>query len=146
MTRIGAFATIVDEQRRVLLCHRADSDFWGQPGGGMEPGETPWQAVAREVREETGLHCAVERLTGVYSWPTEGELILSFLCRTVGGVVSSSNETPQVAYFSLDRLPPNLFAEHAERIRDALADEIGTVLRMPGRPSAVAEIRAERST
>ena len=146
MTRIGVFATMMDEQGYVLLCHRADSDFWGQPGGGMEPGETPWQAVVREVCEETGLHCAVERLTGVYSWPTEGELSLSFLCRTVGGVLAGSDETPQVAYFSLDRLPPNLFAEHAERIRDALADETGTVLRMPGTPSAAAEIRAEQST
>lgn len=53
--QIGVFATITDSEGRVLLVHRTDCDWWCQPGGGLEHGESPWQGVVREVREETGL-------------------------------------------------------------------------------------------
>jgi hypothetical protein len=81
----------------------------------------------------------------VYSWPAEGELIFSFLCRIVGGVLAGSDETPQVAHCAHDRLPPNLFTEHAERVADALAGVMQPALRVPGAPSATDEIRAGRS-
>src|SRR5438132_1020880 len=43
--KIGAFAVILDEQQRVLLCHRRDYDLWNLPGGRVESGESPWDAV-----------------------------------------------------------------------------------------------------
>ena len=52
MFTIGAFAIIVNTQQHVLLCHRRDMDQWNLPGGGVMHGETPWQAVIREVQEE----------------------------------------------------------------------------------------------
>ena len=49
----------LDEAGRVLLmCWRDPYDgtlVWEPPGGGIEPGETPWQAAVRELTEETGL-------------------------------------------------------------------------------------------
>jgi 8-oxo-dGTP pyrophosphatase MutT (NUDIX family) len=44
MFSVGAFAIILDDQQRVLLCHRRDMDRWNLPGGGVISGETPWQA------------------------------------------------------------------------------------------------------
>lgn len=55
MFTIGVFAIIIDSQERVLFCHRRDYDFWNLPGGGVESGESPWDALVREIKEETGL-------------------------------------------------------------------------------------------
>ncbi|HEX6123531.1 MAG TPA: NUDIX domain-containing protein [Ktedonobacterales bacterium] len=129
--RVGVFATICDARGWVLLCHRRDCDFWCQPGGGLEAGETPWEGVAREVREETGLEVCVERLAGIYSWPTDDELILSFVCVATGGALTASDESSEVAYFPPNALPANTFAEHAARIADALAGHAEVMLCVP---------------
>ena len=54
----GAGAVVTDEHRRVLLLwrHRFITDTWGWeiPVGRAEPGESPAEAAAREVEEETG--------------------------------------------------------------------------------------------
>jgi 8-oxo-dGTP pyrophosphatase MutT (NUDIX family) len=45
---------VVGPRGVVLLKHRR-LGLWLQPGGHIDPGETPWEAAARECREETGL-------------------------------------------------------------------------------------------
>ena len=50
-------ALIVDERSRVLLCRFEwpDAVVWTAPGGGVEPGEEPLDALGRELAEEVGL-------------------------------------------------------------------------------------------
>ena len=118
--RAGAFAIILDTQRRVLLCHRRDLDAWNLPGGAIEDGEAPWDAVVREVREEVGVDASVVRLTGLYWKPTTAELVFSFECRAASETPTTSDEADRVGYFGIDGLPTNTGPKHVERIRDAL--------------------------
>jgi 8-oxo-dGTP pyrophosphatase MutT (NUDIX family) len=46
---------IVVGPRGVLLHEHRRLGIWLQPGGHIDPGETPWQAALRETREETGI-------------------------------------------------------------------------------------------
>lgn len=62
--RGDAAAFVTDPERRLLLVRHADApDAWGVPGGAHEPGESFAETARREVREETGVDCAV---TGVW--------------------------------------------------------------------------------
>jgi ADP-ribose pyrophosphatase YjhB (NUDIX family) len=70
-TRIGAYAILLDAGK-VLLCRLSRevpswTGYWTLPGGGLEFGESPEQAVVREVFEETGLHIRVTGLAGIDS-------------------------------------------------------------------------------
>jgi len=46
---------IVIGPRGVVLLEHKHLGIWLQPGGHIDPGETPWDAALRECREETGL-------------------------------------------------------------------------------------------
>ena len=58
-----------DRDGRILLVQQRDDGRWSTPGGLIEPGEVPADAVVREVWEETGLLVAPERVLGVYGGP-----------------------------------------------------------------------------
>lgn len=67
--RVAAYAVITDDDDRVLLARWTEGRraAWTMPGGGLEAGEDPEDAVRREVWEETGYTARVTELLGVHS-------------------------------------------------------------------------------
>lgn len=57
---------IIRNGDRFLLVRQRGSELWGLVGGGVEPGEEPADAIAREIEEELGLDAAVGRIVGAY--------------------------------------------------------------------------------
>lgn len=61
-------AAVIDQDQLLLLRHREDGR-WGTPGGAVEPGESPEEAVRRELAEETGLDLYPDALIAVTGGP-----------------------------------------------------------------------------
>lgn len=128
--RISAYAVITDDQKRMLLPHWMEQGFgsgWTMPGGGIDPGEDPADAVVREVFEESGYRVHVTELLGIDNLvipgdrrtPTSGRegiplqnLRIVYRARIIGGelTVEQDGSTDDVAWFtpaeidSLDRV------------------------------------------
>jgi len=68
--RVAAYAVIVRGDQILLskLAPRVSrGELWTLPGGGLDHGEDPRDAVVREIREETGLEASVGQTARVYS-------------------------------------------------------------------------------
>lgn len=91
---------------KVLVVKRSESKkflpgFWEIPGGKVDFGEAPEQAVVREMREETGLNVAVVRAFNTWAYQTSHDgvdwhcVVIDFLlsCDDASKIVLSSEHT-----------------------------------------------------
>lgn len=83
-------AVIFDAQGRIFATQRGYGewkDWWEFPGGKIEPGETPQQALRREIREELDAVIEVGELlrTIDYDYPTFHLTMHCFKCRLANG-------------------------------------------------------------
>ena len=135
---VGAF--VFDPEGRVLVVQRATppgEGLWSVPGGRLEPSETLAQAVAREVREETGLvvevgplACVVERMGDDFHF-----VILDYLARVIGGKLAPA---PKMEGGGLCPTPGD-DARDARFVRD---DELAKLPHTDGLLAVLARARA----
>jgi 8-oxo-dGTP pyrophosphatase MutT (NUDIX family) len=130
------FAAIFDEGGRIL-CVRLNyaAKGWTTPGGRVDPGESPLDALAREVAEETGLEVEPGELLGVYAKPQVDDVVLSVRAKITGRRAWKPNdEIAELGYFALDELPEPMSDAARARIVDALEGRTD-VLRVVGAAS-----------
>ncbi len=142
MFTLGAFAVIFDNNRRVLLSHRRDYDLWNLPGGRVEIGELPTEAVIRETKEETGLDVAIEKLVGVYGKSNSNDVVFTFLCSIEGGKLQITEEADEHKYYFVDQMPANTVPKQVERIQDAVNVNHQPVFRRQKLPSTREHLEA----
>lgn len=126
MTLLPAAIGIVlnDDLSQILLIKRRDVPVWVLPGGGIEAGELPSDALKREIFEETGVHVKIIRPCAEYSPANRlSALTFIFLCQIQEGNLSLSEETAEIAFFPLVQLPKSLFHLHTHWIKECLASE-----------------------
>ena len=71
MKTIHVVAAIIERDGHILATQRGYGDYkdgWEFPGGKVEQGETPEQAIVREIREELAMDIEVERHVVDVSW------------------------------------------------------------------------------
>ena len=71
MKSIEVVAAVIRRGDRIFATQRGYGEFkdwWEFPGGKMEPGETPQQALVREIREELDTEISVGSLIRTVEW------------------------------------------------------------------------------
>jgi 8-oxo-dGTP diphosphatase len=123
---IVAVGAVIIDGERVLLIKRANEPSkgeWSLPGGAVEVGESLEAALAREVREETGLDVTVGPVVEVLDRIRRDDVdrveyhyvIVDYLCRPRGGTATCGSDADEVRWAPLDdlasvRLTPSVLA------------------------------------
>jgi 8-oxo-dGTP diphosphatase len=104
--QVFAVAVITNQHKQILLVKSTYQRIhpWGLPGGSLDYGESPEDAVVREMLEETGLHVDIDKFLLVKSWPPD-RVGLYFLCKILDGEFHPSDEVSELGYFSIGNLP-----------------------------------------
>ena len=131
MTPVCAVGAFIFDGDRVLVIQRGKppgAGLWSIPGGKLEPNETLAQAVAREVREETGLvvevgplAAVVERMGDDYHF-----VILDYLARPIAGALAAASDVRDARWVTDEELAR---MAHTEGLLEVLARARATTWR-----------------
>ncbi|HVW50999.1 MAG TPA: NUDIX hydrolase [Trinickia sp.] len=85
---ISCGVVLLDGRGRVLLAHATETSHWDIPKGQPDAGEAPLEAALRELREETGIELAPQRLKdlGRFAYRRDKDLHL-FAARVEDGEI-----------------------------------------------------------
>lgn len=103
---------IVNDENEILFVQEKESGKWSVPGGWVDVNSSPARDAVKEVFEESGYQCEVERLLAVYDrnryldiQSTYDVLCFYFAAKITGGTPRPNHETTAVAWYRLDNLP-----------------------------------------
>lgn len=112
----GSAIIVMNERNELLLQLRSDTNDWGIPGGGMEPGDSFEETAKKELFEETGLMANKLELIDVasgkefyFKFPHGDEIYNAtaiFKATDLSGELKSHDEkSVEISYFPLHSLP-----------------------------------------
>ena len=109
----------------ILVVHRPAYGDWSFPKGKLEPGEREEDAAVREVEEETGLRCRLERDLGTTRYRDargRPKTVRYWLMTPVDGELEAANEVDDARFVPIARAAELLTYERDRRLLDLLAD------------------------
>jgi mutator protein MutT len=107
----------------LLLKHRfRPGAGWGLPGGFIEKGEQPEEALRRELREEIKLEVEKARLFTTRAFKTPRQVEIVFIVQAIGDPERLSFEIQKAEWFLPNELPEGLPSDQAQLIKRALDD------------------------
>lgn len=109
---VPVVAAVVEYENQVLLARNANwpAGVFSMISGYLERGETPQQAVLREVKEELGLDGELNRFIGHYSFFKRNQLIIAYAV-SASGVLRLNHEIAEVKRVDKDSLHPSQFGK-----------------------------------
>ena len=138
--KLDVRAFIQNDAGHVLLVQERSDGCWTLPGGWCDIGDSPADAVVREVSEETGLACRAVQLLALFDklkHPHPPQLPHAhkafFLCEVTGGaLLTDTDETKGAGYFPIDALPElsrhRVVASQLRTLHDHLSQGRGDTL------------------
>jgi 8-oxo-dGTP diphosphatase len=94
-----------DGSDEVLVVHRPAYDDWSFPKGKLEDGEREEDAAVREVEEETGLRCRLERelaTTRYRDGRGRPKTVRYWLMEPLSGTLAAANEVDDARFVPID--------------------------------------------
>jgi ADP-ribose pyrophosphatase YjhB (NUDIX family) len=123
---LGVRAAIVNEKGEVFLVKHSYVSGWHLPGGGVEPGETAREALAREVREEANIEILGEpALHGVFlnHRVSRRDHVLLYVVSAFRQIAAPVPDREIIAhgFFKPDALPPDATRATHARLAEIFA-------------------------
>ncbi|MFZ4826554.1 MAG: NUDIX domain-containing protein [Phototrophicaceae bacterium] len=138
--RVGTAVAVLNGDGQILLSHRGDMDVWNLPTGRLDAHEALSSGAVREVKEETGLHVALEYPIGLYYFEATSRLNVLFVGFPIAGTLQAqTDETRDNRYFTPSELPNNLFATYMAQ--DAVHQVKARTLSIATPPAEMRRIR-----
>jgi ADP-ribose pyrophosphatase YjhB (NUDIX family) len=103
---------VVFQDGKILLVQERSDGLWTLPGGWADVGDSPAEAVVREIREESGFETRATKLLALLDRNRHGHpphlihIYKVFIqCEIVGGSPTTSHEIQGVGFFGEDEIP-----------------------------------------
>lgn len=103
---VGVTGVIINDNRDVLLFkHTYRQTRWSLPGGYIKSREHPFEALEREIKEESGLVISADEQIKIRTDRDTSRLDVTVVGKFIGGEFKPSREVSEYGFFAFENLP-----------------------------------------